>query len=1309
MLSVVTALKHIPRQKVIRTCLIALAVATPFFTYQQSRAANVSVTIDGNQVKQTIDGFGVNANSGSWDNGELRPALDSLINGGSTMFRVVVDDQDWEAVNDNADPNTFDWTYYNTIYSNAKFNELWNTIAYLNSKGITSNVIICPMGKGADWMGGFSINNSANVEDEYAEMIVSMAYYARNTMGLQFTLEPNNEPDIWSEGFNMDALRYASVMNKIAVRLDAVGLNNLKMLAPSAGVINYAVNSFTPQMWNYPALMNHVNNYSYHDYNGTTASADSVIKSSPYPNKHFYMTEFSQFVDGFAELDQGPTALMVWDGFDSVYAHPLDRGGSTSAPNDAGDGPALLAYDSATHTYSPRKEYYQFAQLFKYIPAGSVKIAATSNSAGVTTQAFMHNASGRFTLVGNNTNGSAQTLTISLSNVPNLPAALSYYQTNGTSNLSQGSDVTISGNTLTVTVPANTIFTLTGTGLTDQLAPTAPTNLSATGNVGQSALNWTVANDNVGVTRYNIYRSATAGFSASPLNLIGQSASNTYIDPGLAAGTYYYLVTAEDAAGNVSPASNEYTVQVQADTIVPVITLTSPSTGTTVGGAVQLTANASDNVSVTGVQFKVDGANIGNEVVNAPYATTWDTTTVSNTTHVLTATARDASGNITTATSTVMVNNVSGGVIFGVQTIQSAFDTNDAGSAEAFKYTATASGAAGAVKIYLSGSSQATSLKIGLYSNNGSHPGSLLASGNTTTLIAGAWNTIPLTTNPTLTSGTAYWIGILGSGGTVGFVDSPSGSCSENATGSNLASLPTTWTTAQSWATCNMSAYVTAVASNDTQAPTVAISSPVDGSTVSGSQMVTVNATDNTSIANVEWYLDGALVESKSASPYTFTWPTTAASNGVHTLTAKAYDAVGNIGTSSGLLITVANDVTPPTAPTSLTVTQPSLTQVQLEWTAATDTSGVTGYRIYRNGVMIGTATTTTFVDSSFTANATYTYTVSAFDAAGNESVQSMGTVITTAGDTTPPVVTVSAPIANATVSGTITLSANATDNAVVSGVQFKLDTANIGPEDTTNPYSVSWNSAAVANGSHTITATARDSAGNTSTHSIAITVNNTVPTSTAVTIDKQVTTHQSSKATSISAPALTTAQAGELLVAFIGSDGPAGSASQKFNTVTGGGLTWTLRKRTNTQAGTSEIWTAPATNIVTNAVVKATRSSGSYVGSITVVAFKGADLTNIGVVGGANGATGAPSATITASRSGSVVWGVGNDWDGASSRTVGSSQTLYDQYLASVGDTFWVQYSNNASTLGQSITINDSAPTNHRWNLALIEILPKP
>ncbi len=97
--------------------------------------------------------------------------------------------------------------------------------------------------------------------------------------------------------------------------------------------------------------------------------------------------------------------------------------------------------------------------------------------------------------------------------------------------------------------------------------------------------------------------------------------------------------------------------------------------------------------------------------------------------------------------------------------------------------------------------------------------------------------------------------------------------------------------------------------------------------------------------------------------------------------------------------------------------------------------------------------------------------------------------------DTTAPTVSITAPANGATVSGSVNISASASDNVGVVGVQFKVNGANQGTEDTTSPYSISWFTGSLSNGSYTITAVARDAAGNTKTSSaVTVTVSNVTP-----------------------------------------------------------------------------------------------------------------------------------------------------------------------------------------------------------------------
>ena len=131
-------------------------------------------------------------------------------------------------------------------------------------------------------------------------------------------------------------------------------------------------------------------------------------------------------------------------------------------------------------------------------------------------------------------------------------------------------------------------------------------------------------------------------------------------------------------------------------------------------------------------------------------------------------------------------------------------------------------------------------------------------------------------------------------------------------------------------------------------------------------------------------------------------------------------------------------DTTSPSVPTNPTATAASSTQVNLSWTVSTDNVGVTGYKIFRNGgaTPIGTSSTNSYSDTSVSAGNTYTYTVSAYDAAGNESAKSAS-----AGATTPCA-------APATTKGVATTSVDLTDAGT-----YKIWSRIMAPDTTKNSY----------------------------------------------------------------------------------------------------------------------------------------------------------------------------------------------------------------------------------------------------------------
>ncbi len=164
---------------------------------------------------------------------------------------------------------------------------------------------------------------------------------------------------------------------------------------------------------------------------------------------------------------------------------------------------------------------------------------------------------------------------------------------------------------------------------------------------------------------------------------------------------------------------------------------------------------------------------------------------------------------------------------------------------------------------------------------------------------------------------------------------------------------------------------------------------------------------------------------------------------------------------------------------------------------------------------------------------------------------------------------------------------------------------------------------------------------------------------------------------------------------------------------MTGAGLTWVLVKRTNTQAGTAEIWRAFAPAVLSSVKVTAALSQ-SVVSSMTILSFTGVPTTGtngsaaIGAVASGSASKGAPAASLVTTQGGSLVVGVGNDFDNAIARTPLAGQTLVNQAFSSTGDTYWVQRVNAPiAAKGTTVTLGDSAPSTDRYNLSICEIVP--
>ena len=184
---------------------------------------------------------------------------------------------------------------------------------------------------------------------------------------------------------------------------------------------------------------------------------------------------------------------------------------------------------------------------------------------------------------------------------------------------------------------------------------------------------------------------------------------------------------------------------------------------------------------------------------------------------------------------------------------------------------------------------------------------------------------------------------------------------------------------------------------------------------------------------------------------------------------------------------------------------------------------------------------------------------------------------------------------------------------------------------------------------------------------------------------------------------AFSTTVADDLLVAFVAYDGPLGAPQTAI--VSGAGLTWTLLVRSNSQAGTSEIWSTRAGGTLAGVSVTAQPGVSGFHGSMTIVAFTNTAGTS--VVGRAGAPSGAPSIYLPGVIAGDWVFAVGNDWDNAIARVPASGQVIVHQRVdTQVNDTFWVQSTSTPSSANGLVQIADTSPTTDRWNFASVEIV---
>ena len=651
----------------------------------------------------------------------------------------------------------------------------------------------------------------------------------------------------------------------------------------------------------------------------------------------------------------------------------------------------------------------------------------------------------------------------------------------------------------------------------DAQPPTVPGGLTATASSSplQVTVAWNASTDNVGVTGYTIRRNGAVLTSVSGSTL-------SYVDTTVASvATYSYTVDASDAAGNHSAQSSPATVTTP-DTVPPTVP-TGLKANPVSSGEVDLSWSASsDNVAVTGYTLYRNGSALTTTVATATSFA--DTTVTPTTTYTYTVDAFDAAGNHSAQSSGVSATtpgvpdtqppSIPSGVAANAGPVGEV-DVSWSGSTDNVAVTGYTVYRNGTVLGTVSASSLAYADKTAAGSTTYSYTVDAFdAAGNHSSQSAAASITTPDWTPPTTPTG------LTASAVSSGEVDLSWSASSDNVAvtgytvyrnGSVLITTPATTTSFADTTVAPTTTYTYTVdafdaAGNhsarssgasattpgvpDTQPPSIPTGVAANAGPAGEVDVSWSASTDNVAVTGYTVYRNGTVLGTVPAASLAYADKTVAAST-AYSYTVDAFDAAGNHSNQSTAATITTADWTPPTTPTGLVATVVTNGEIDLSWNASTDNVAVTGYTVYRNGVAIGTTagSTLTYADTTVGHGFTYSYTIDAFDGAGNHSPQSTGATATTLDDIAPT--TPGGFTAKAASGTSVTMSwSAATDNVGVTGYDVFRDSVFLIKVGATT---LTYTDTVGVGSTHTYAVDAVDAAGNHSALSTPVTV--TTPT----------------------------------------------------------------------------------------------------------------------------------------------------------------------------------------------------------------------
>ena len=520
------------------------------------------------------------------------------------------------------------------------------------------------------------------------------------------------------------------------------------------------------------------------------------------------------------------------------------------------------------------------------------------------------------------------------------------------------SDTTVVGNTtysyqIKALDAANNASSLSSTATIktpmapDTTAPTVPTSVNATApNSTQVNLTWAASADNVGVTKYQVFRVGTV---AAIAETVGTSYSDTTV---VGNTTYSYQIKALDAANNASSLSSTATIKtpMAPDTTAPTVPTSVNATASN-STQVNLTwAASTDNVGVTKYQvFRVGTVAAIAETVGTSYS---DTTVVGNTTYSYQIKALDAANNASSLSSTATIKTPMAPDTTA-PTVPTSVNATAPNSTQVNLTWAASTDAVGVTKyqVFRVGTVAAIAETVGTsYSDT-------TVVGNTTY---------------------SYQIKALDAA-------------------NNASSLSSTAT-------------IKTPMAPDTTAPTVPTSVNATAPNSTQVNLTWAASTDNVGVTKYQVFRVGtvAAIAETVGTSYSDTTVVGNTTYSYQIKALDAANNASSLSSTATIKTPMAPDTTAPTVPTSVNATAPNSTQVNLTWAASADNVGVTKYQIFRVGTVAAIAETvgTSFSDTTVVGNTTYSYQIKALDAANNASNLSSTATVTTPSSLTVPVIT---------------------------------------------------------------------------------------------------------------------------------------------------------------------------------------------------------------------------------------------------------------------------------------------------------------